>query len=129
MNRRALLTGALASGVLAACGQPDAGNAGPDPAHPAVVPAQAERVLAAVDTTLDRAFAARNPRLLGARATGPAARTLTARLTVAGKLGRTVPAPAPLVLRRLVLPASGGWPRWFLAAGEVTGSPHRWSGC
>ena len=123
MNRRALLTGALASGVLAACGQPDAGSAGPDPAHPAVVPAQAERVLAAVDTTLDRAFAARNPRLLGARATGPAARTLTARLTVAGKLGRTVPAPAPLVLRRLVLPASGGWPRWFLAAGEVTGQP------
>jgi hypothetical protein len=88
-----------------------------------VVPAQAESVLAAVDTALDRAFTARNPRLLGARATGPAARTLAARLTVAGKLGRSVSAPGPLVLRRLVLPAAGGWPRWFLAAGQVAGQP------
>jgi hypothetical protein len=123
VNRRALLTGALATGVLAACGRPDVGSAGADPAHPAVVPAQAERVLTAVDTALDRAFAARNPRLLGLRATGPAARAMTARLTVAAKLGRSVPAPAPLVLRRLVLPAAGGWPRWFLAAGQVAGQP------
>jgi hypothetical protein len=123
VNRRTLITGGLATGVLAACGGPDVGTVATEPAHPAVVPAQAERVLAAVDTTLDRAFAARNPRLLGLRATGPAARAMTARLTVASKLGRTVPAPAPLVLRRLVLPAAGGWPRWFLAAGQVAGQP------
>lgn len=123
MNRRALLTGALTGGLLAACGRPEAAAPGPDPAHPAVAPAQAERVLGAVDAALDRAFAARNPRLLGTRVTGPAARTLAARLTVAAKLGRTVPAPGPLVLRRLVLPAAGTWPRWFLAAGQVTGQP------
>jgi hypothetical protein len=123
VNRRALLTGALATGVLAACGRPEVGTVAADPAHPAVVPVQAERILTSVDTALDRAFTARNPRLLGGRATGPAARTLAARLTVASKLGRTVPAPGPLVLRRLVLPAAGGWPRWFLAAGQVAGQP------
>jgi hypothetical protein len=123
VNRRGLLTGALATGFLAACGGTEPGIVAADPVHPAVVPAQAEHILAAVDAALDRAFTARNPRLLGARATGPAARALTARLTVAGKLGRSVPAPAPLVLRRLVLPAAGGWPRWFLAAGQAAAQP------
>ncbi len=123
MNRRTLLTGALAGGMLAACGDSGPAAAPADTPHPAVAPAQAERILATVDATLDKAFAARNPRLLGSRVTGPATRSLTARLTVAGKLGRTVRAPGPLVLRRLVLPAAGDWPRWFLAAGEVAGQP------
>lgn len=123
MNRRTLLTGTLAGSLLAACGRAEAGSPGADPAHPALAPAQAERVLQSVDASLDRAFAARNPRLLATRATGPAARTLKAHLTVAAKVGRRVVAPGPLVLRRLVLPAPSGWPRWFVAAGEVTGQP------
>ncbi len=123
MNRRTLLTGAFGGAVLAACGQPGPAAPGPGPAHPAVSPAQAERVLRAVDAALDRAFTARNPRLLGARVVGPAKRALTAQLTVATRLKRTAPAPGPLVLRRLVLPAPGEWPRWFLAAGEVAGGP------
>jgi hypothetical protein len=123
VNRRTLLTGTLAGGLLAACGQAEAGTPAADPTHPALAPAQAERVLTSVDASLDRAFTARNPRLLATRATGPAARTLKARLTVAAKLGRRVPAPGPLILRRLVLPVPAGWPRWFVAAGEVTGQP------
>ncbi len=123
MNRRTLLTGAFAGGLLAACGQAEAGSPGADPAHSALTPAQAQRVLRSVDTALDGAFAARRSRLLATRTTGPAARTLAAQLTVASKLGRKVAAPGPLVLRRLVLPAPTGWPRWFVAAGEVAGRP------
>jgi hypothetical protein len=124
-SRRALLTGAwgaaVGSGLLTACGGADPTAAVADTPHPAVTPKQAMGVLRSVDAALDRAFVARDPRRLGSRVTGPAARTLRARLTVAGKLGRTVQAPGPLDLRRLVLPASGDWPRWFAAAGDVTG--------
>ena len=123
MNRRALLGAAFSGAVLAACGGPGDGEPAAEGPHPAVGPAQAERVLTSVDATLDRAFEARNPRLLGARVTGPAGRSLAARLTVADRLKRTVRAPGPLVLRRLVLPAAADWPRWFLAAGEITGAP------
>ncbi len=124
-SRRTLLTGAwgaaLSGGALTACGGTDPAAPVADTPHPALTTKQAARVLGSVDAALERAFKARDPRRLGSRVTGPAARTLRARLTVAGKLGRTVPAPGPLVLRRLVLPASGDWPRWFVAAGDVVG--------
>jgi hypothetical protein len=116
-------TTALTGGLLAACGGSDVAAPVADTPHPAVTQQQAERILRSVDAALDRSFAARNPRRLGSRVTGPAARTLAARLTIAAKLRRTVPAPGPLALRRLVLPTSGDWPRWFAAAGKVAGQP------
>ena len=120
MKRRDLLGLGLVAG-LAACGGAESGTPEADGPHAAVVTTQAERILAAVDVALARAFQARNPRLLGARAVGPAGRALTARLTVAGKRNITLAAPGPLTLRRLVLPAAGDWPRWIVAAGTLPG--------
>jgi hypothetical protein len=126
-SRRGVLAGAwstaLTGALTAACGGAEAGAPVADTPHPAVTQEQATRILRSVDTALDQSFTARDPRRLGRRVTGPAARTVAARLRVAAKLGRTVQAPGPLALRRLVLPASGDWPRWFAAAGEVTGQP------
>lgn len=126
MRRRDLLGAGLAAGVgglLAACSGTETGTPQADPAHPAVLPGQAQHVLGEVDAALARAVPLRNPRLLGARVIGPASRELTARLDVAAALKRTLPTPGPLVLRRLVLPAASDWPRWFLAAGTVPGEP------
>ncbi len=123
MRRRDLLGAGLVAGVLAACAQPETGNPPPGPALPAVLPEQAKHVLAEVDAALGRAFPAANPRLLGARVVGPASRELSARLTVAAARKLTLTAPGPLAPRRLVLPASSGWPRWFLAAGTLPGEP------
>jgi hypothetical protein len=123
VRRRELLGVGLVAGLVAACSQTETGAPGADPPHPDVLQGQAEHVLAQVDDALARAFAARNPRLLGTRVVGPAARQLTARLNAAAAQKRTLPAPGRMTLQRLGLPAAGSWPRWFLAAGTVPGQP------
>ncbi len=120
MRRRDVLGLGLVAG-LAACSGTETGTPEADGPHSAVVAEQAVGILAAVDAALARAFQARNPRLLGARAVGPAGRALTARLTVATKRHTTLPVPGPLTLKRLVLPAAGDWPRWIIAAGTLPG--------
>ena len=123
MRRRDLLGASLVAGLLAACSQAETGAPAADPPHPGVLRGQAEHVLAEVDAALARAFPARNPRLLGTRVVGPAARQLTARLNVAATRKQTLPTPGRMSLQRLGLPAAGGWPRWFLAAGTLPGEP------
>jgi hypothetical protein len=123
VRRRDLLGGGLVATLLAACSQTETGAPTSDPPHPDVLRGQAQHVLAEVDAAIARAYAARSPRLLGTRVVGPAARALTARLTVAASEKRTVPAPSVMTLERLGLPAAGNWPRWFLAAGTVSGRP------
>ncbi|HVN11430.1 MAG TPA: hypothetical protein VMT69_05015 [Kineosporiaceae bacterium] len=127
MRRRELLRSGLLAGLggglLAACSQAETGTPAVAPPHPAVLPGQAEHVLAEVDAALARAFPAANPRLLGTRVVGPASRDLTARLSVAAARKHPLTPPGPMTLRRLVLPAPSGWPRWFLAAGTLPGEP------
>jgi hypothetical protein len=123
VRRRDLLGAGLVTGLLTACSRTETGRPAVDPPHPDVLQGQAEHVLAQVDAALARAFAARNPRLLGARIVGPAARELTARLNIAAAQKQTLPAPGRITLQRLDLPAAGNWPRWFLAAGTRPGEP------
>lgn len=122
MMRRVVAAGLLA-GLLAGCSAPESGTPTPEPAQPAVLQGQAQHVLDEVEAALARAVPARNPRLLGTRVVGPAAREIGAQLTVAAARKQTPPAPTPLALRRLVLPATSAWPRWFLAAGTREGEP------
>lgn len=123
MRRRDLLGLGLVAGTLAACGGTETGDPQAEGPHAAVVPGQADQILAAVDAALARAYQARNPRLLGARVVGPASRILAARLTVAAKEKKALPPPGTFALKRLVLPAAGDWPRWILAAGTLPGQP------
>lgn len=123
MRRRDVLGVGLVAGLLGACSTTETGAPAADPPHPDVLRGQAEHVLAEVDAALARAFSSRNPRLLGTRVVGPAGRELTARIEVAAARRQTLPAPGRMTVERLGLPAAGGWPRWFLAAGTLAGQP------
>jgi hypothetical protein len=123
VRRREFLGAGVVAAALAACSQVETGTPTADPATPAVLPGQARHVLDQVDAALARAVPVNNPRLLGTRVTGPASREWTARLTIARTRKQRLTAPSAMQVKRLVLPAVNPWPRWFLAAGSVTGEP------
>lgn len=123
MRRRELLGAGLVAAALAACSRVETGTPTAEPATPAVLPGQAQHVLDQVDAALAGAVPAKNARLLGTRVVGPASREWTARLTVAAARKQNLTAPSPLQVKRLVLPAVSPWPRWFVAAGTLTGEP------
>jgi hypothetical protein len=123
VRRREFLGAGVVTAALAACSRVETGTPSADAATPAVLPGQARHVLDQVDAALARAVPAKNARLLGTRVTGPASREWTARLTVAAARRHRLTAPSPLLVKRLVLPAVSGWPRWFLAAGSSVGEP------
>jgi hypothetical protein len=119
------LVGTLLALVTAACGggtqtpsDPDVGGV-----HAVVTPGQALQVLGSVDAALVRASAARDVTTLQGRALGPIKETVTASVIVQAGLKQapsSLPAPTQ---PRLMLPLSGRWPRWFLAAGSTPASP------
>jgi hypothetical protein len=124
VRRRDVLGAGLVAAALAACSREvETGSLTAEPATPAVLPGQARHVLDQVDAALARAVPEKNGRLLGSRVVGPASRQWTVRLRVAAARKQTLTAPSPLRVLRLVLPAVNPWPRWFLAAGTLTGEP------
>jgi hypothetical protein len=123
MRRREFLGAGVVAAALAACSRVETGTPTAEPATPAVLPGQAQHVLQQVDAALARAVPANNPRLLGTRFTGPAAREWNAKLSAAAERDQKLTVPSPLQVKRLVLPAVNPWPRWFLAAGSSVGEP------
>ncbi len=115
----------VAAAALSACGSGPTLTARPaaDVPHAVVVPRQAERVLDAVDTAVSTATARREAPALTPRVVGPARDQLAAGIAVQRAL-KAPGAAAPDVGRsRLLLPRAGGWPRWFVAAGQAQGQP------
>jgi len=117
--------------VLAACGSgvTEVTDPPPDPiAHPVVAVAQAGRVLDAVESALltgvdakDPASAAEDPSsTANGRLLGPYRELALAGARIAAERGTKVAEPARVERLRLIVPATGRWPRFFVAVGNTS---------
>ncbi|MFI7589603.1 hypothetical protein ACIB24_21255 [Spongisporangium articulatum] len=90
-------------------------------AHPVVGLSQAATVLSAVDAGLVRNRGVTTVKKADDRVIGPYRDIALADNRVAAKLKRKAPSAGTFTPVRLLVPLGAGWPRYFVAVGEVSG--------
>lgn len=114
----------LAALALAGCARGD--DVAPDVAvqpgpYPVVGLTQAASVLESVNTALAGARGVRSASRLGDRLIGPYRQIWLTGARVDHARNRTSPAPGDFALVKLLVPRAPGWPRFFVAVGQVEG--------
>lgn len=117
----ALAGAAMTAALLAGCGGSSArtASAPEDPGpHPVVTVPQAQKVLDAIDQSVEAGVAERDVQSFGARVVDPFLTLAKARFAIETATKASATPVAPVERTRLIVPEQGTWPRFFLSVGS-----------